>query len=246
MTHFSPPFCDRKQIRMKRRLARFADDVPDPDDRVFPAQMRIYKRRRCEKKTRRSMPQTSGASSNFYRSTTRTEGSSERHRLRSGGRGGEEQQRPTCPPAGLAAGTTSMSPLADRPLSHFLRITLRIYESSPSLRWKTGTLNGGGVPPDATETGQEQTRKREVEDVERICASFPATQNKRNSENRQARKGPDGFVSATVPSPALRFLSAPSFLTLPQPVNRHPVDLLKLGSPSCTSVPSWQAVPSRL
>lgn len=47
VTHFSPPFCDRKQIRMKWRLARFADDVPDPDDRVFPAQMRSYKRRRC-------------------------------------------------------------------------------------------------------------------------------------------------------------------------------------------------------
>lgn len=200
MTHFSPPFCDRKQIRMKRRLARFADDVPDPDDRVFPAQMRIYKRRRCEKKLR-SMPHTRGASSNFYCSTTRTEGSSERHCLRrwGGGGGRKEQQRPTCPPAGLAAGTTSMSLLADRPLSHFLRITLRIYESSPSLRWKTGTLNGTDVPLDATETGQEQTRKREVEDVERICASFPATQNKRNLENRQARSGP--MASLAPPSP---------------------------------------------
>lgn len=40
-------------------------------------------------------------------------------------------------------------------LSHFLRITLQIYKSSPSLRCKTN------VPLDATETGQEV----EVEDV---------------------------------------------------------------------------------
>lgn len=40
VTHFSPPFCDGKQIRMKRRLACFADRFPDPDHRVFPAQTR--------------------------------------------------------------------------------------------------------------------------------------------------------------------------------------------------------------
>lgn len=126
------------------------------------------------------------------------------------GEGEEEQQRPTCPPAGLAAGPTSISPLADRRLSHFLRITLRIYESSPSLGWKTEILNGTDVPLDATETGQEQTRKREVEDVERIRASFPATQNKRNLENCQARSGP--MASLAPPFPP--FLSASSPLPL--------------------------------
>lgn len=39
-THFSPPFGDAKQIRIKRRLARFAEHFPDPDHPVFPAQMR--------------------------------------------------------------------------------------------------------------------------------------------------------------------------------------------------------------
>lgn len=36
----------------------------------------------------------------------------------------QQQQRPRRPPTGLAAATTSISPLADRPLSHVLRITL--------------------------------------------------------------------------------------------------------------------------
>lgn len=131
VTHFSPPFCDGKQIRMKRRHARVADHFPDPDHQVFSCTNEEL--REGGVKTVVDAADTRGEEQ-LCRSVTWTEGFSERHCLRRAKE--EEQQRPTCPPTGLAAGTTTISPLADRPLSHLLRITLRIYKSSPSLRCK--------------------------------------------------------------------------------------------------------------
>lgn len=239
VTHFSPPFCDRKQIRMKRRLARFADDVPDPDDGVFPAQTRSYKRRRCENAgrcRRRAEP-----AATF---TTRTEGSSERHRLRRGGGGGRGRAAEADVSSSRPGSRTNKhkSPgwqaLVSLPKNHAAHLWIqpksRMEDRDSKWHWCPAGRHGDGT---GTDTKEGSWGCREDPRV------FPGHTKQKKLGELSSQERPDGFVSATVPSLPLRFLSAPSFLTLPQPVNRHPVDLLKLGSPSCTSVPSWRSSP---
>lgn len=145
-----------------------------------------------------------------------------------------------CPPTGLAAGTTTISPLADRPLSHLLRITRRIYKSSPSLRckrdskwhWCPTGRDGDGTGTDMKEGsgGCLEAKPYSWWFQGGICTSFSATQNssanKRNLEKCQAKSG----LIASLASLSLPFSPVPLgslFLRVPQAGEPVPSGFIK-------------------